>query len=271
MRSEDRRYSRALGDVPAILREAGLAVASPRPRVGWRDPSPHPTGGKPIFQTTRRPSAEAWTYPFVEHGTAGAYAGVFLDVDQTQPMELLKLMLREVIPVPTLWMARESNGHSAMGWLLANPVGRHHKASWRPQALFTRVSEHLGTVTNADSGYTGSTFRNYDQARIDPRFFTAMLHGAYGLLDLASHIPPGWRAPTKPRTYVGRSHHVYRELLRFAGRYENRNVDLRDIAMNLWAEMQGVDADHPYTISEAMAQARGGLNSGVWNGLPKAG
>ena len=136
---------------------------------------------------------------------------------------------------------------------------RGEAASEKPFRMFSRVSEYLAEVVKADAGYNGVLSHNPMVSDPGQNLRTEWLREEpYPLVALAEVIPFGWRAPTVPKTGIGRHEAMFRALLKWAGSPDNLGVAVLTAAMSIYRDIIGEfpKADHAFAVSEVQGIAR---------------
>ena len=231
----------ALRCVPDPVRDHGLRAAHVWPRVGERQDTGFWSG---------RVSVEcAWGYMYIDQSDAGVvWATLTYDCDDRQA---LGDGLQE-LPPPN-WITRTQRGGHCT-WCLAVPVAKHGAARAAPEQYLARIAEYFHHALGADPSFSGLG-RNPAHPDADTIWGRSE---PYSMDELAAVIPHGWRRPQVPQTGVGRNCMMHDGGMRWAGRWENRDIAVIVALHTIREEVCGLfpDADHPYTIQEMEATAK---------------
>ncbi|MDE0716224.1 MAG: replication initiation protein [Gammaproteobacteria bacterium] len=228
--------------IPGVVRDHGLRQVHPFPLVS---DGKRPDGTVTSF---RVPAVKAFGFPSIQIPRAGsALAALAFDCDQPTAARLA--LYDGDVPLPNWIVQRRSNQHLHVVYALDRPVHCYDAARPEPLRYASHVVEYYTQALSADPEYTAilthnPTFGNHLQTewgREEP----------YSLEELAEVIPLGWKAPKVCRNVMGRNCTLFDSLMTWAGRAENRSLDILPAAMII---NQGFD--FPLPVSEVEATAR---------------
>ena len=121
-----------------------------------------------------------------------------------------------------------------------------------PLRFLARPSEYFAAFLKADRGYTGVLSHNPMAAGHGPGFITAWGRPEpYGLDELGSFVPRGWRIPKQPSTAIGRNCGLFKDGLRWAGSKSNIGLDVES-----WLLITNQRYDVPLPPDEVRGIAR---------------
>ena len=193
-----------LDHAPEPVTGHGLRAAHVAPRVGSRRGA--------AFWSGRVPARFAWAYPLIELANAGwVWATLTYDCDDRETMAAGLTDLP-----PFNWLTWTERG-AHLTWCLAVPVAKHKAARPAPERQLARVSEYFHATLGADRGF-GGLGRNPTHSDADTEWGR---EAPYGLDEMASVIPFGWKRPRVSQTGIGRNVDLFCSGLRWAGKSVN--------------------------------------------------
>ena len=194
----------------------------------------------------------AWTYPSIELRTGNSWPCLIFDLDGSRAhAEAVSRMRSKDLPTAN-WVVQKSGGGSHAVYTLVSAVHRGAAARGRPLRLFARVSEWLTLELGADAGYAGVLTHNpvYQGPLSDLGTWWANPR-PYDLATLAESIPPDFKLPTAPSSYVGRNCALFSACMEWAGRAANLGYDVLSVA-----ELRNLDFNPPLDRKEVAGIAK---------------
>ena len=200
------------------------------------------------FSSFRVHASEAWEHKSIELRSANSFSCLILDLDGREHVNRLReAVVVGAVPEPnwhvtrvngqwyndfhwegTEWVKRpvRDGGGCHVVWTLKRSVLRGAMARDAPLRFLARPSEYFAAFLKADRGYTGVLSHNPMAAGHGPGFITAWGRPEpYGLAELGSFVPRGWRIPKQPSTAIGRNCGLFKDGLRWAGSKKNIELD----------------------------------------------
>ena len=200
------------------------------------------------FSSFRVHASEAWEHKSIELRSANSFSCLILDLDGREHVNRLReAVVVGAVPEPnwhvtrvngqwyndfhwegTEWVKRpvRDGGGCHVVWTLKRSVLRGAMARDAPLRFLARPSEYFAAFLKADRGYTGVLSHNPMAAGHGPGFITAWGRPEpYGLDELGSFVPRGWRIPKQPSTAIGRNCGLFKDGLRWAGSKKNIELD----------------------------------------------
>ena len=229
---------------PAVLLRCGMCDAHSRPLVGRRD------SDGAICATWRESPETAWERQVIELGrTATSFAALIFDCDSRQSVELAAAacVASGPVPVPNFASMRRASGNMHVAYFLGRPVHRGEAARAKPLSYLGRIAEYYRAALGADPGYVGVLSYNPVHGDYSTRY---PRHEPYGLGELASVIPKGWRIPKVPTTEAGRNWALFMGLCKRGLRDTDSELEAIAFRMAVEARSAYPGADHAFTDFE---------------------
>jgi len=225
------RRARCAVNAPAILAEHGIPDFAPFVRSAYADRQ-----GKIVGPSNRtRPAERALQLPFLALNQPNAIRVLALDCDH--PDTFRHVIYERELPQPGLEIWRDGGGLLAL-WPLKRRVHRGPKARRRPVRLFGRTAEFFTKAAGADPHFNPNGPIRNPSALHGSWKLIRNGRGGFHLVELHEFLPHRWSLPRPAAllTDAARNCSVFEALMRFAGRWSNRDADLR-------AEGEALNAD----------------------------
>ncbi|MDE0082273.1 MAG: replication initiation protein [Gammaproteobacteria bacterium] len=209
-------------NAPAILAEHGIPDFAAWVRSAHAD-----RHGKIVGPSNRtRPADRALQLPFLALNECNSIRVLALDCDH--PDSFRHAIWARELPQPGIEVWRDGGGLLAL-WPLARRVHRGSQARQRPVRLFGRTAEFFTKAAGADPHFNPDGPIRNPAAPHDSWKVIRNGRGGFQLVELHEFLPARWSLPRPAAllTDAARNCSVFDALMRFAGRWSNRDADLQ--------------------------------------------
>ena len=199
------------------------------------------------FWSGRVPAEDADRFPYRDCMDRGsAWGALVFDCDHREAAADGLLELPHYS-----WLVETKRGFH-VAWELRHPVHKYKAARSGPLEYLKATSEFYAHSLKADPSFSGlGRNPNHPSQRT--------IWGSkqpYTLDQLANAIPFSWKKPSVSQSFVGRNHDVFRSLLKWAGRAENRGLAVLSAAHSINAEIGQLHGKPPLDDQELAGIAR---------------
>lgn len=235
MKTIKKQPNLAINDAHPKIRAYGLQEAHVAPFVGLRDEN-----GR-ICNSFRVPQGKAWEYSDVSYAKSGnAWTALVIDIDRP---EKLHEILHEGSSLQPNWIVfNRANGHAHAAYPLKKPVLMYPTSSQAPIEYLKDTEKKLIQALDGDPGYSGHLSRNPITQNSWNTESIWLRKEPWDLDELndavARYLPIDWKPIELLEGAIGRNCTLFKSLMNWAGREDNRFEDISMRAKFINSELE---------------------------------